>query len=62
MDRTFTIAALVVTIFTGFLIGYSVPPFIKAGVFSERQEKGVESQIDKNLEQHYKKLYETDEK
>jgi len=62
MDRTFTIVALIVTVFTGFLIGYSVPPFIKAGVFSGRSEKGVESQIDKNLEQHYKKLYETDDK
>lgn len=62
MDKTFLVAALVVTVFTGFLIGYSVSPFIKAGVFSERKEKGVESQIDKNLEQHYKKLYETDEK
>ncbi len=62
MNRTFFIAALVVTVFTGFLIGYSVPPFIKAGVFSERKEKGVESQIDKNLEQHYKKLYEIDDK
>lgn len=62
MNRTFLSAALVVTVFTGFLIGYSVPPFIKAGVFSERKEKGVESQIDKNLEQHYKKLYEIDDK
>jgi len=62
MDKTFTIVALIVTVFTGFLIGYSVPPFIKAGVFSERKEKGVESQIDKNLEQHYKKLYETEDK
>jgi hypothetical protein len=62
MGRTFTIVALIVTVFTGFLIGYSVPPFIKAGVFSERQEKGVASKIDRNLEQHYKKLYETDDK
>lgn len=62
MDRTFAIAALVVTVFTGFLIGYSVPPFIKAGVFSARVEKGVASQIDKKLEQHYKNLYETEEK
>lgn len=62
MDKTFTIAALIVTVFTGFLIGYSVPPFIKAGVFSERQEKGVASQIDKNLEQHYKDLYQSEEK
>lgn len=62
MDRTFMVAALIVTMFTGFLIGYSVPPFIKAGVFSGRSEKGVESQIDKKLEQHYKNLYETGDK
>lgn len=62
MDKTFMVVALVVTMFTGFMIGYSVPPFIKAGVFSERQEKGVESQIDKKLEQHYKNLYETGDK
>ncbi len=62
MDRTFLIVALIVTVFTGFLIGYSVPPFIKAGVFSQRVEKGVASQIDKNLEQHYKRLYETEDK
>jgi hypothetical protein len=62
MDKTFIIVILVVTIFTGFLIGYSVPPFIQAGVFSGRKEKGVESQIDKNLEQHYKDLYKADEK
>lgn len=62
MDRTFVIVALIVTVFTGFLIGYSVPPFIKAGVFSERKDKGVASQIDKRLEQHYKNLYESDDK
>lgn len=62
MDKTFTIAALIVTVFTGFLIGYSVPPFIEAGVFSERAEKGVASQIDKDLEQHYKDLYKSEEK
>jgi len=62
MDRSFIIVILVVTIFTGFLIGYSVPPFIQAGVFSGRKEKGVESQIDRSLEQHYKELYKSDEK
>ncbi|MBI5076128.1 MAG: hypothetical protein HZB62_13305 [Nitrospirae bacterium] len=62
MDRTFIIAILVVTLFTGFLIGYSVPPFIQAGVFSGRKEKGVESQIDKGMEQHYKDLFKDEEK
>jgi len=61
MDRTFIIVVLVVTLFSGFLIGYSVPPFVKAGVFSARKEKGVENKIDKNLQQHYKDLYKSDE-
>ena len=61
MDRTFIIVLLVVTIFTEFLIGYSVPPFIEAGVLSGRKERGVENKIDKSLEQHYKDLYKTDE-
>jgi len=61
MDRTFIIVLLVVTIFTGFLIGYSVPPFLEAGVFNGRKEKGVENKIDKSLEQYYKDLYKTDE-
>jgi len=62
MDKTFIIVVLTVTLFTGFLIGYSVPPFMKAGVFSGRKEKGVEYKIDKDLERHYKDLYKADEK
>ena len=61
VNRYLIIVILTVSIFTGFLIGYSVPPFIQAGVFSGRKEKGVESQIDKSLEQHYKDLYKSDE-
>jgi hypothetical protein len=61
VDRLFFIVVLVVTLFTGFLIGYSVPPFIHAGVFTAAKEKGVESQINRTLEQHYKDLYKTDE-
>jgi hypothetical protein len=61
MDRTTISVFVITTIFAGFLIGYSVPPFIKAGVFSDRKEKGVESQIDKKMEQHYKDLFKADE-
>ena len=61
MDRTLIIVIAVVTLFTGFLLGFSVPPFIHAGVFSERKEKGVESKIDKNMEQYYKDLYKSDD-
>lgn len=61
MDRTLIIVILITTIFTGFLIGFSIPPYVKAGVFSGRKEKGVESKIDKNMEQYYKDLYKSSE-
>jgi hypothetical protein len=61
MNKHFVIVALVVVIFLGFLIGYSIPPFIHAGVFSEREQKGVEIKIDKEMEQYYKDLYESEE-
>jgi hypothetical protein len=61
MNKTTILVILITTVFTAFLIGYSVPPYIQAGVFSDRKEKGVESQIDKDLEQHYKDLFKADE-
>lgn len=59
MSKHFAIVVIVVTVFLGFLIGYSIPPFIHAGVFSGREQKGVEIKIDKNLEQYYKDLYKS---
>ncbi len=61
MNKTFFIIVVIVAVFTGFLIGFSMPPFIQAGVFSGRKEKGVESKIDKKMEQYYKDLYKSDE-
>lgn len=61
MDKTLIAVIVTVTIFTGFLIGFSLPPYIEAGVFSERKEKGVESKIDKKMEQYYKDLYKSEE-
>ncbi len=61
MNKTLIAIIMVVTLFTGFLIGFSLPPYIKAGVFSGRKEKGVESKIDKNMEQYYKDLYKSDD-
>lgn len=62
MDRTLLIVIILVAIFTSFLIGYSMPPYIQAGVFSGRKEKGVESQIDKKMEQYYKDLLKDSDK
>ncbi len=61
MNKTLIAVIVVVTLFTGFLIGFSLPPYIKAGVFSGRKEKGVESKIDKKMEQYYKDLYKNDD-
>ena len=61
MKYAFGIVILIVTLFIGFLLGYSIPPFIHAGVFSDREEKGVEILIDENLEKFYEDLYKDDE-
>ena len=57
MKHMFGIIIVIVTLFVGFLLGYSIPPFIHAGVFSDREEKGVEVVVDENLEKFYEDLY-----
>ncbi|GAB4388966.1 MAG: hypothetical protein Kow0025_11440 [Thermodesulfovibrionales bacterium] len=57
MNKHLGVVIAVVILFIGFLLGYSIPPFIQAGVFSERTEKGVEVKIDKKMEEYYKNLY-----
>ena len=61
MNKTFGIIILIVTLFVGFLLGYSIPPFIHAGVFSDREEKGVEVVIDEDMEKFYEDLYKENE-
>ena len=61
MIKPFVIIILIVTLFVGFLLGYSIPPFIHAGVFSDREEKGVEVVIDEDLEKFYEDLYKDKE-
>jgi hypothetical protein len=62
MDKkAFGIVVLVVAIALGFLLGYSIPPFIHSGVFTGRAEKGVEVKIDKELEKYYESLTQDDE-
>ncbi len=61
MDRTFFAIFVGVAIFVGFEIGYALPPFLQAGVFSARKEKGVESKIDDAMKKHFEELYRSDE-
>lgn len=57
MPKTFGLILVIVVMFVGYLLGYSIPPFIQAGVFSEREIKGVETQIDEDMEKYYEELY-----
>ncbi len=61
MDRTFFAIFLAVAVFVGFELGYALPPFLQAGVFSARKEKGVESKIDEAMKKHFEELYRGDE-
>jgi hypothetical protein len=61
VDRTFFAIFVGVAIFIGFQIGYALPPFLQAGVFDARREKGVESKIDDALKKHFEELYRSDE-
>jgi len=58
---TFSIAILVVAVFLGFLLGYSIPPFVHAGVFSDRAVKGVAIEVDTEMEDYYKNLTKDDD-
>jgi hypothetical protein len=61
MPKSFAAVLLIVAIFLGYLIGYSIPPFLHAGVFSGREEKGVAVEIDEDMEKYYEQLYQQDE-
>ena len=57
MPKTFGLVVFIVVMFLGYLLGYSIPPFIQAGVFSDREVKGVEIEIDADMEKYYEHLY-----
>lgn len=57
-DRSLFAIFLAVAVFVGYEAGFSLAPFLDAGVFSERKEKGVESKIDDALKRHYEQLYQ----
>lgn len=61
MNNQLKVIILVVAVFIGFLLGYSIPPFIHSGVFTGREVKGVDTTIDTETEDFYKDLYKEDE-
>jgi hypothetical protein len=61
MNRALLIVILIITIFAGYMLGYSIPPFIQSGAFSDREEKGVAVEIDKKTEGYYDDLFKEEE-
>jgi hypothetical protein len=61
MNRALLIVILIITIFVGYMLGYSIPPFIQSGAFSDREEKGVAVEIDKKTEDYYDDLFKEEE-
>lgn len=58
MNKVLLIVIVTVTIFIGYMLGYSIPPFLQSGAFSsDRKEKGVEVKVDENMQDYYKDLY-----
>lgn len=49
---------IIVTVFMGFLMGYSLPPMLEVGLIGgvPDQELGVKSEIGEDMEQYYKDL------
>ena len=49
---------LVTTVFIMFLVGYSVPPLMEAGMIGGRgaEAPGLKSKIDTDLEKYYRSL------
>lgn len=57
MKSTFWIVVVIVMGFTGFLIGYSLPPFVEAGIIGggpNRVKAGA--QLDTKTQEYYKDL------
>lgn len=61
VNKSFWIVVLAVSLFVGYMLGYSIPPFLQSGAFSDRAEKGVAIEIDENMEEYYEDLYKEQE-
>lgn len=57
------VVILVVAIFMGFLMGYSLPPMIEVGMIGAGQDEaiGLKTDVNEDMEQYYKQLSQDDE-
>ena len=61
MANSFWKVILVVAGFSGFLMGYAVPPLLEVGMIGgggENRDIGLKSDVDEEMEEYYRKLLE----
>jgi hypothetical protein len=58
MKNGLWLVILMVAIFMGFLMGYSLPPMIEVGMIGGKNEQpvGLKSEVSKEMEQYYQDL------
>lgn len=57
MKNGLWIVILVVTVFMGFLMGYSIPPLMEVGMIGGKGEPvGVKTDVGEDMEKYYKDL------
>ena len=58
MKNGLWVVILVVAIFMGFLMGYSLPPMFEVGMIGSKNEQavGLKSEVSKDMEQYYQEL------
>jgi hypothetical protein len=61
MTSSFWKVMLVVAGFSGFLMGYAVPPLLEVGMIGgegESRDVGIKSAVDEEMEEYYRNLLE----
>jgi hypothetical protein len=56
MSNSLWTIILITGIFTGFLMGYSVPPMVEVGMIGGKADIGLAGEVDEDLEEYYRSL------
>jgi hypothetical protein len=57
MKKDLWIVIIIVGGFMGFMLGYSLPPMIETGMIgSEKEQVGVQTEMDQDMKKHYEDL------
>ena len=61
MKRELWVVIIVVGLFIGLIVGYSIPPMLEVGMIGGDKDKlGINTEIETDLESHYQQLNENE--